>query len=380
MITIKIKKIIAISGLVLGALFVYVSDVKNAEAGCPKGKVCFSDSGCGNFNIGNKHYGGSEQCAVLGRNCPPPPPPPPVHGVCGSPSTPFNKQTGKFNPSGRCASGSVGSNSWNDAEGKLTWRCNGSNGGSSSSCRWNAPAMNGQCGGLDGTITSGSPSTWGQMCSSGPQSSLSTQENTYKWSCIGTYGGSDDLCQAEKLPQVGKCGDLFESGTDTVVSSLPDNSYLCKRGTAGSINSSDTQYSWVCEGSGGAASSGTCVAKRAQNGEALTNLGSSTLGNPVTQLKVTGRITPNIVNKGDFCSLSDLEYTTNTGADDSFIACNVYRGSQIYEDKDRSKTGYQVEPGSEYFFKCADITPGGLGLTGQSPSLKCLLNPSVLER
>ncbi len=374
------KKIITISAIFLGALFVYISDIKNVEASCPNGKVCFSDSGCGNFNIGSTHYGGSDRCRVLGIDCPPPSPPPPVNGVCGNPNKPFNLQTGKFSPTAKCASGSVRDSLWIDNEGKLTWTCKGSNGGSSSSCRWNAPVMNGQCGGLDGTITTTAPSAWGQMCSSGPKSIVNTVQNTYKWTCGGTYGGSDDMCQAEKLPQVGKCGELFESGSDTVISTLPDNSYLCKRGTAGNINSSDTQYSWICQGSGGAASSGTCIAKRAQNGENTTPIASSTSGFPVTQLKVTGRITPNIVNKGDFCTLSDLEYTTNTGADDSFVACNVYRGSQVYEDQNKTKTGYQVEPGSEYFFKCSDITPGGLGLKGQSPSLKCVLNPSVLER
>lgn len=380
----KINKIIMSSSAIMIALFVFGVSVEKVDAkSCPKGKVCFSDSGCGNFNIGNTHYGGSEQCAVLGKNCPPPappPPPPPVHGVCGNPSTPFNPQTGMFSPSGRCASGNLGNNSWDNNTGRLTWRCNGYNGGSSSSCNWTAPAMNGQCGGLDGTITSRMPTGWAQMCTSGPQTAITTNGNTYKWSCIGTYGGVNDSCQAEMLPQVGKCGDLFEEGSDTIVSSLPDNSYLCKRGNSTSVNTTDEEYTWRCAGTGGAASSGTCTANRVQEGQTATNLASSTLGTPVTQLNVTARITPNIVNKGDFCALSDLEYTTNTGADDSFVVCNVYRGTQVYEDKNKTETGYQVEPGYEYVFRCTDITPGGLGLNDQSQNLKCVLNPSVIER
>jgi hypothetical protein len=80
--------------------------------------------------------------------------------------------------------------------------------------------------------------------------------------------------------------------------------------------------------------------------------------------------------------LSDLEYTTNKGANDSFVVCNVYRGTQVYADKAVSTTGYQVEPGYDYVFRCNDLTPPplGTGTEGKTQPLKCVLNPVIIER
>ncbi|MFA6463697.1 MAG: hypothetical protein WCV55_01675 [Candidatus Paceibacterota bacterium] len=66
----NMKKLFMISGLVFATIFVFGINVENAEAKCKKGHVCYSDSGCGNFNIGSHHYGGDQQCAMLGQNCP----------------------------------------------------------------------------------------------------------------------------------------------------------------------------------------------------------------------------------------------------------------------------------------------------------------------
>ncbi len=74
------KKLFLISGFVFAIVFAFGINAPKAEAkSCKKGHVCYSDSGCGNFNIGNTHYGGDQRCAVLGQNCPPPQPPPPVY-------------------------------------------------------------------------------------------------------------------------------------------------------------------------------------------------------------------------------------------------------------------------------------------------------------
>jgi hypothetical protein len=396
-----IKKILILSGFVFTALFIFGINFNVAEASCPKGKVCFSSSGCANFNIGSRHYGGSEQCSVLGRNCPPspqttwtppwtpswtppwtppppPPPPPPVHGVCGGANENFNVRTGLFSPAGTCAAGNIGGVSWNGTN--YSWGCYGYNGGGNAYCSWNVRPVAGICGGLNGKIVTKQPASWDYMCSSGPQSNITISQNTYKWSCQGSYGGSDAFCQSEMLPQIGKCGDSFTSGSTALVEELPkENSILCRNGVATNFDSSSTDFSWICTGSGGAGNSEICKANKVGEGQTVTTFSTST---PVTNLDVSGRVTPNIANKGQYCTLSDLEYTTNPGADDSFVVCNVYRGNQVYSDQNLSTTGYQVEPGYDYIFRCNDLTlpPLGFGATGETNPLKCLLNPTILER
>ena len=96
----KYKKYITLT-LSIFVLFCCFGIAKEADA-CkmkkgPKGVtvngqcVRFSSSGCGNFNLNSGHYGGDQQCALLGRNCPPPPPPPVT--VC-TPSTRCNDGKG----------------------------------------------------------------------------------------------------------------------------------------------------------------------------------------------------------------------------------------------------------------------------------------------
>ncbi len=63
---------------------------KSKSGDCKKvaGKcVVFSKSGCGNFYINGRHYGGSKSCSILKRNCPRPVEPPVVRRP--NPSTPI---------------------------------------------------------------------------------------------------------------------------------------------------------------------------------------------------------------------------------------------------------------------------------------------------
>jgi hypothetical protein len=176
------------------------------------------------------------------------------------------------------------------------------------------------------------------------------------------------------MPQVGKCGDSFVAST-ALVDELPtDSSLLCKRGDPINKTSSETSFTWKCSGTSGSADSGICTAQKVGEGQTVTVFSTST---PVTALTVTGRITPNIVNKGQYCTLSDLEYTTNPGANDSLVACGVYRGAQTYSDQAPSTINYQVEPGFEYVFKCKDANTG---VEGSTNPLKCVLNPTIIER
>ena len=400
----KKEKILLITGLFIACAcilgfsvnFVEAKD-KKVDAGggskesikaCPWNQVCESKGDCPNGNFNGVHYsnvndipceakgtcgGGSGNTVQQD---------PPIQGICGGFNGGFNPRNGLYGSSGGCASGDYGGGNWNGSNGvagvSFIWSCNGSNGGGNSTCYFTPPPAAGSCGLSNGKITTKQPAVWDYMCSSGPESFTGLFENTYKWLCQGTYGGSNASCQAEALPQVGKCGDYFSQDSTALVEELPsDNAILCKRGLAKNISSSTTDFSWSCAGVGGAISSGVCKATKVSDGQTATVFSTST---PVKTLTVTGRITPNIVNKGQYCSLSDLEYTTNKGADDSYVICGVERNRVPYPDKSLTTTNYQVEPGYEYVFKCQDYSPTGIRATGETKPLKCVLNPTILER
>jgi hypothetical protein len=392
------NKIIIMFFLALFLFFVQGVNVVNA-----KKNVTFSNSGCGNFNVGGKHYGGDQRCAVLHIDCPPPPPPPPpppVHGVCGSANEGFDVKTGIFSPTENCASGDVSSRAWNHTpgvSGRLTWNCNGRNGGRDVSCTWNTPPKNGQCNSvIDGNIINFTinQSEWSRMCSSGPQKNLVSNLSNYTWSCAGTYGGSDASCKAEKLPQFGRCGDLFNSNSNTVLDLLPTNpSLLCYRGELKNKLEDEDKYTWICSGIGGAPDSGLCIAKKPKDElpvtTDLTKIENSTstkiIPVTITELTVSAKIIP-IADKGKYCTLTDLQYTTNPGADTSNVLCNVYqvagkKSPQKYSDQDAVKQGYQVSPGYQYYFGCGIFNLDTEKQTKfeKSKTMWCYLNPSVKE-
>jgi len=197
---------------------------------------------------------------------------------------------------------------------------------------------------------------------------------------LGTYGGNNSICKAEMQPTVGRCNDLFVTG-NTIVSELPSDNFLCKTGSIKSpaqLNSISNLWTWVCDGLGGAAESGLCKAtQKTSEDQQVTEIEDIKL----TELSVTGRITPNIVNKGQYCTLTDLQYKTNPGAD-AFVVCNVYKGKvapgYIVLDADPNKIGHQVSPGYDYYYSCETQEPPKI--KADSVVLKCVLNPAVLER
>jgi len=329
------KKIFTITGLVFVTIFIFGVSFNVAEASCPKGKVCYSNSGCGNFNIGSKHYGGSQACEILGKNCS-------SGGGGGGGGNPTPVDPCTYTPP------------------------------SCGVCGGCCPA-NGFCSAINGKVVSKNPGSQG--CSSNYGISGPTLSgDKYNWVCQATCGGNPASCSAYAMPQVGKCGDQFTSGSTAFVETLPDASIICKRGNPTSPIVGSDNFTWKCTGNGGASDSEICTAKKVSEGQIATIFSTST---PVTYLTVTGRITPNIVNKGQYCTLSDLEYTTNPGANDSLVACGVYRGALEYPDKAESTLNYQVEPGYEYEFRCRDYNTG---VEGKTQPLKCVLNPTILER
>ena len=322
-----------------------------------------------------------------------------THGKCNTGAKDasnvyFDKTKGTFipsrNPATMCTSGSL-SGGWSAGESAgstYNYSCLGSNGGrNDTGCSWTPPEMDGLCGGpFNGRIVNkeipASQQTWNNQCSSGPETRITSNNSTksYDWNCLGTYGGNDSICKAEMQPTIGKCNDLFVDGS-TVVSEIPSDNFLCKTGSVkgtAQLNTISNLWTWVCDGLGGAAESGLCkVTQKTSDDQEVTEIEDIRL----TELSVTGRITPNIVNKGQYCTLTDLQYKTNPGADNSFIVCNVYKGkilpANVYLDKDNSKDGHQVEPGYDYYYSCEDYATK---VAAKPIVLKCVLNPVVIER
>jgi hypothetical protein len=209
------------------------------------------------------------------------------------------------------------------------------------------------------------------LCASGSKTGTTISGDKYKWTCRGSCGGSTASCQAKVMPQVGKCSSFFELGKDTVVQVLPtDSKFLCSAGTPKNITQNDNYYTWICEGSGGSVSSDICRARITDDAPDLVLI-------RVEKLEVTARITPPIVNPGEYCNIVDIDYKTNAGADTSLVSCNIYRNNIVHEDRDPSKLGHQVEPKFEYIFKCIDVATG---LQAQTKPMTCVLNPVINER
>jgi hypothetical protein len=114
-----------------------------------------------------------------------------INGVCGS----SNGQSFSTKPTTNlCSTGTAssvtGTGPWN-------WTCNGSNGGTNASCSANKTGtpINGQCGSSNGQSFSAKPITG--LCNSGTATSINGNGPWY-WSCIGSGGGTDADCSANK--------------------------------------------------------------------------------------------------------------------------------------------------------------------------------------
>ncbi len=97
------------------------------------------------------------------------------------------------------------------------------------------PPVSGVCGSSNNTSSFTPPSS--NLCSVGYASVVSTNSNTFTWSCYGSSGGSTASCSATRLVAVsGKCG---------------TTSHVCTTGTLGDTSDTSTQYKWSCIGLNG---------------------------------------------------------------------------------------------------------------------------------
>jgi hypothetical protein len=171
------------------------------------------------------------------------------------------------------------------------------------------------------------------------------------------------------------------------VCSYPLNSYtesinqaLCSFGDPISIvitnitstDSDGANYSqaWTCKGIGIGSSDQDCVLRT-----------KYVAGYPVISTPINARLTPNIVNVGQTCSVSILDSNLSTIMASS--TCSVYLDSNPPVSYPAggdfvSPSGLpQVEPGKDYKVLCKDKNTDEV--THTSKILKCVLNPSVRE-
>jgi len=216
----------------------------------------------------------------------------PVNGSCGTANGHGYYSTSSINTSAlRCASGTF--TSFTDAGSSWTWACAGIDGGTIASCSafkvscgtyhntvrrdqpstnlctygssttlspsgniWyyyctNNPGVNAacyvyktSCGSSNGGSFSSPPST--NLCTYGTASSVTTGETTYTWTCTG----NDSLavsCSATKIiPINGVCGSSNGGSF-----SIAPTTNLCSAGTASSVTTNPTTFTWTCSGTGG---------------------------------------------------------------------------------------------------------------------------------
>ena len=153
------------------------------------------------------------------------------------------------------------------------WTCNGINGGATQNCTAGKGNSSGSCGSSAGQNFYSAPNSG--LCGDGstPVVSSNSGAHTYSWSCSGFNGGGNVSCGAN-MKVDGTCG----SSAGQTLSSTP-TSGLCGDGSTPAVSSTSTSYQWACSGVNGGSST-ACTASKAAgtNGVCGTYLGSCTVG------------------------------------------------------------------------------------------------------
>ncbi|MDD4409200.1 MAG: hypothetical protein PHW52_00930, partial [Candidatus Pacebacteria bacterium] len=253
------------------------------------------------------------------------------------PASPINGQCGPSNggtfssapTSGLCNSGT--STSPRLSGSSWIWSCVGSNGGLNANCSANKSAspINGQCGSSNGGTFSSAPTSG--LCNSGTSTSPYLSGSRWIWSCTGSNGGSTASCYANKSasPINGQCG----SSNGGTFSSAP-TSGLCNSGTSTSPYLSGSRWIWSCAGSNGG-STASCYANKAPSpvvniscGQLIVNGSSQAVTTRgMSLLLVTGNF--NWSGNGSVVIAGNSAGTTNTGVDDILKVKNISNGREI---------------------------------------------------
>lgn len=123
-----------------------------------------------------------------------------------------------------------------------------------------AAPINGQCGISNGGTFSTPPVTG--LCNQGDASSVTTNINTYNWTCSGLNGGTTASCQATRTVITNAVCHDFGAGPFATQPATGQNG--CDAGSY--ENTSDTQYlwKWNCNGSANGGQDVNCTEPRTQ--------------------------------------------------------------------------------------------------------------------
>ena len=171
----------------------------------------------------------------------------PVAGTCG---TANGGSFATAPTTNLCSAGNGVATPAPSGSGPWSWTCGGSGGGAASptcSATQTAPVINGACGASNGgTFGFSTPPSSG-FCNTGSATAVTTNPTTYTWSCNGSGGGTNSSCTATRsaAPINGSCG----TANGVSVYSAP-SSNLCGAGSATAVSGSGP-FTWSCNGSGG---------------------------------------------------------------------------------------------------------------------------------
>lgn len=181
----------------------------------------------------------------------------PINGECGSA---VNHGSYTIPTSNFCSDGYTPTIS---GSGPWTWSCPGSYLGSPASCTA-YKSVDGVCdASTDGSNTYTAPTN---LCTAGIASSVSTGSNPtnyFTWSCNGEHDGTTDSCSAN-LKVSGVCDSSATSSSYYLSSEIVSP---CSSGTASSITTGSTTFTWTCSGVNEGEASGTCTANKKINGQ-----------------------------------------------------------------------------------------------------------------
>jgi len=239
----------------------------------------------------------------------------------------------------RCSAGTF--TSFTDNGSSWSWSCNGINGGTNASCSANKVA----CGSYHTTIRRDQPSS--NLCSYGNNTTLSLDSGIWYWMCTNNPG-ENVACYTYKTA----CGSA-NGGTYSSPPSTPAE--LCAYGSASSVTTGETTYTWTCTGNDSLAVS--CSATRSGtvvNGSCGTAQGQLYSTPPSGDSNLCSAGSPSLVTSGSLaytwtcagsgggsnanCSADRISFKNpsdlDTGnTDESCFYCDYYYDSNGYLQK-----------------------------------------------
>ncbi|MFA5296278.1 MAG: DUF2341 domain-containing protein [Methanoregulaceae archaeon] len=154
-----------------------------------------------------------------------------INGSCGTANTHGYTSTSDIDTAvERCATGSF--TSFTDNTSYWSWTCNGSGGGTTANCSANKVA----CGTYHNTIRKDQPAS--NLCAYGNNTTLNLSNNVWYWSCTNNPG-VNAACYTYKTSCGSSNGESFPTAPST---------NLCVYGTASSVTTGETTFTWTCTG------------------------------------------------------------------------------------------------------------------------------------